>query len=88
MRIDGQAKLVFDDETVTSWPEAKAAVKVTPRAVYPQCPRYIHKMDYAQRSPYVPEAGATTPVPDWKRADWAVDVLAADDPARAGPAGN
>jgi hypothetical protein len=27
-------------------------------------------------------SGCETPVPNWKRSDWARDVLAADDPAR------
>jgi hypothetical protein len=30
----------------------------------------------------VPRAGERTPVPKWKRMDWASDVLPAGDPAR------
>jgi uncharacterized protein len=50
--------------------------------VYPNCPRYIHKYSLVERSRFVPRPQADTPVPDWKRMDWACDVLPADDPAR------
>ena len=50
--------------------------------VFPNCPRYIHRMQLVERSPFVPRPAEDTPVPDWKRADWARDALPADDPAR------
>ena len=50
--------------------------------IYPNCGRYIHRLQLTERSSFVPRAGRATPIPGWKRADWAVDVLAADDPAR------
>ena len=31
---------------------------------------------------YVPRAGCATPVPGWKRSDWAADVLPENDSAR------
>jgi len=34
-----------------------------------------------EASPYVPRAGCTPPVPDWKRSDLARDVLPKGDPA-------
>jgi hypothetical protein len=30
----------------------------------------------------VPRSDCLTPVPEWKRSDWAVDALPAHDPAR------
>ena len=50
--------------------------------VFPNCPRYIHRMALVERSRFVPRPEEEPPVPDWKRADWAHDVLPADDPAR------
>jgi hypothetical protein len=38
-----------------------------------------------ERSEYVPREGCETPVPDWKRSEWARDVLPAHDPARGRP---
>jgi uncharacterized protein len=57
-------------------------VRVRARAVFPNCPRYIHRYELVERSRFVPRAGAAPPVPDWKRRDWARDVLPAGDPAR------
>jgi uncharacterized protein len=53
------------------------------REVFPNGPRYIHRYQFVERSRFVPRTGCDTPVPGWKRADWARDVLPADDPARA-----
>jgi hypothetical protein len=39
-------------------------------------------MQLVERSPFVPRPAEETPVPEWKRAAWAHDVLSADDPAR------
>ena len=47
------------------------------------CPRYIHKYQLVERSPFVPHVGTATPIPGWKHSDWARDVLPAGDPARA-----
>jgi uncharacterized protein len=51
------------------------------REVFPNCPRYIHKYQLVERSKFVPRAGVSTPVPAWKRYEWAKDVLPAGDPA-------
>jgi predicted pyridoxine 5'-phosphate oxidase superfamily flavin-nucleotide-binding protein len=81
MRLNGTASVELDDPLLAGYPEAQFVVRVVAREVFPNCPRYIHRMQVVERSPFVPKAGAETPVPDWKRADFARDVLAADDPA-------
>ena len=43
--------------------------------MFPNCPRYIHRYELVERSRFVPHAHEETPVPDWKRTDWAADVL-------------
>ena len=43
--------------------------------VFPNCPRYIHRMALVERSPLRPARGHEPPVPEWKRTDWARDVL-------------
>jgi hypothetical protein len=50
--------------------------------VFPNCPRYIHRMALVERSQFVPREETEVPVPDWKRAPWACDVLPDNDPAR------
>lgn len=82
LRLDGAARIEDDDPLLTGYPEAQFVVRVTVRALYPNCPRYIHRYERVERSAYVPRVGTPTPVPDWKRQAWAADALPADDPAR------
>ena len=82
MRVEGRASIDRDDPLLATWPEAQVVVRVAVRAVYPNCPRYIHRMALVERSRFVPSAGCETPVPGWKRAAWAADVLPDGDPAR------
>jgi hypothetical protein len=56
-------------------------VRVRATRVYPNGPRYIHRMELVERSRFVPQQGVTTPVPDWKRSDLAAGVLPTGDPA-------
>jgi len=81
MRINGVASIDPDDELLTDFPEAQFIVRVGVREVFPNCPRYIHRMQRVEASPFVPRVGAVTPVPSWKRSDWASDVLADADRA-------
>jgi uncharacterized protein len=81
MRLNGIAEHVDDDPLLDAFPEAQFLWRVRAREVFPNCPRYIHRYELVERSRFVPKTGCATPVPDWKRRDWARDVLAADDPA-------
>jgi predicted pyridoxine 5'-phosphate oxidase superfamily flavin-nucleotide-binding protein len=80
MRVDGTAHLSADDPLMDAYPEAQFIVRVEAKRIYPNCPRYIHKYQLVQRSAFVPRRGAPTPIPAWKQAPWAIDVLPAQDP--------
>ena len=82
MRVNGEATLHEDDPLLAEFPEAQFIVRVEAREIFPNCPRYIHRMQVVEASPFVPRAGCETPVPGWKRAPWARDALPAGDPAR------
>jgi predicted pyridoxine 5'-phosphate oxidase superfamily flavin-nucleotide-binding protein len=82
LRVNGAAQLAGTETLAPPYAEAQFIVRVAVREVFPNCPRYIHRLGAAERSEFVPRAGVTTPVPNWKRMDWAVDVLPAGDPAR------
>ena len=82
MRLDGTASIDFEDPLRDDYMEAQFVVRVRARAVYPNCPRYIHRYKLVRRSRFVPHDGCPTPVPEWKRSDWAVDALPQHDPAR------
>jgi uncharacterized protein len=80
LRLNGTASVDPDDELLASYPGAQLVVRVRAREVFPNCPRYIHRYELVERSRYVPRAGTEPPVPDWKRRDWARDVLPSRTP--------
>ena len=83
MRVDGTARIALDDPLLERYPEAQFIVRVEARRIYPNCPRYIHRYQLVERSAFVPREATATPVPGWKRTEWAKDVLPARDPARS-----
>ena len=85
LRVHGEASVTpIEGEWRDVYPEAQLLVRVAVREVFPNCARYIHKYQLVERSRFVPHAGVETPVPGWKRTEWAKDVLPAGDPARTG----
>jgi uncharacterized protein len=81
MRVNGEASIDFDDALATWWPEAQFVVRVRAREIFPNCPRYLHRYEKVAPSVFVPREDCETPVPSWKREDWAIDVLPEGDPA-------
>jgi uncharacterized protein len=75
MRVNGTASINPDDALLHAYPEAQFVVRVTATEIFPNCPRYIHKLELVERSKFVPRAGAETPEPAWKSSDWARDVV-------------
>jgi hypothetical protein len=82
LRVNGVASIDEHDRLMADYEEAQFVVRVHATEVFPNCPRYIHRMELVERSRFVPRATCETPVPDWKRKEWARDVLPAGDPAR------
>lgn len=82
MRLEGVASIDLDDPLRGEYPEAQFVARVRARAVFPNCPRYIHRYELVRRSRFVPRNDCLTPVPEWKRSEWAVDALPEHDPAR------
>jgi predicted pyridoxine 5'-phosphate oxidase superfamily flavin-nucleotide-binding protein len=85
MRIEGTASIAAHDDLTWEYPGAQFVVRVKVQRVFPNCPRYIHRMALVERSPYVPRTGAPPPVPEWKRSELAAGVLPAGDPAAEPP---
>ncbi len=82
MRVNGEATIDAHDPLMAEYPEAQFIVRVQVREVFPNCPRYIHKMALVERSTFVPKSECKTPVPSWKAGAWVEDVLPANDAAR------
>jgi uncharacterized protein len=82
LRVNGQASIDVDDALLDSYPEAQLVVRVRADQIFPNCPRYIHRLSTTERSAFVPVAGQVTPRPAWKDSPWAKDVLPSADPIR------
>jgi uncharacterized protein len=67
LRVNGRAMLDLEDPMKGEYPGAQAIVRVRAEHIFPNCPRYIHRMQLVEPSPYVPVAGCAAPVPGWKR---------------------
>jgi predicted pyridoxine 5'-phosphate oxidase superfamily flavin-nucleotide-binding protein len=65
LRLHGTATVDADDPMLGDWPGAKLVVRVAVTAVFPNCPRYLHRMEPVERSKFVPVAGVEPPTPDW-----------------------
>ena len=81
LRVHGAARIIDADAIAPAYAGAQFLVSVAVRQVFPNCPRYVHTWQKVAPSQFVPRAGKRTPIPNWKRADWARDVLPAGDPA-------
>ncbi len=80
MRINGTASIDFADPLLPEFPGAQCVVRVTPDQIFPNCPRYIHKMQLVERSGFVPQEGCETPDAEWK--DYFEDALPRDQQER------
>jgi hypothetical protein len=63
LRVNGTAVVATDDPLCAAFPGAVFIVRVSATAIFPNCPRYIHKMRMAEQSAYAPRPGYTPPVP-------------------------
>ena len=83
LRVNGTASVSTEDPLLSLVPGAQAIVRVSAYHIFPNCPRYIHRMQFVERSRYVPAEGVTPPVPAWKTFPEFKDVLPSGDPARS-----
>ena len=79
MRVNGTARISADDPLRDAFPGAVFIVRVTADRIFPNCPRYIHKMQLVEHSAYAPRPQYTPPVPAWKTVEVCRDALPARD---------
>ena len=63
LRVNGEASVRRDDPLLGDTVGAQMMVRVTARAIFPNCPRYIPKLALEEPSPYVPQSGCAPPPP-------------------------
>src|SRR5213080_2786079 len=69
LRVNGTAQVTEDDPLRTEYPGSVFIVRVTATKIFPNCPRYIHKMQLIEHSVYAPRPEYSPPVPAWKTFD-------------------
>ena len=73
LRVNGRARVVFDDPAQAEFPGAEAMVHVSDLAIFSNCPRYIHKQ--GETSPYLDLGDGQAKTPDWKTRPEFAEVL-------------
>ena len=66
LRVNGTAEVVRDDPAMAAIPGAQLLVKVTPVDIFPNCPRYIPRVEVLAPSEYLPAADGAPIEPKWK----------------------
>ncbi len=75
LRVNGEARVSDNDPLLGEIVGAQLIVRVTARAIFPNCPRYIPKMQMTGASSYTPQAGCDAPEPKWKEFSDFKDVI-------------
>jgi hypothetical protein len=66
LRINGTASAARDDPLLPLTVGAQLIVRVTARAIFPNCPRYVPTMQLVAPSIYAPRPNHESPEPAWK----------------------
>ncbi len=75
LRINGTAEIVFEDADLAGFPGAQMLIKLSPTDIFPNCPRYIPRVDLIEPSIYTPRPDAEPVEPAWKSFDLFKDVV-------------
>ena len=84
LRVNGEAKVSRDDPLLDHTVGAQLIVRVTAKAIFPNCPRYIPKLDLAEASIYTPKPGCDPVEPAWKGFDAFKDAIHPRQPTHRG----
>jgi uncharacterized protein len=79
LRVNGRAQISHDAGLCALFPGAVFVVRITAERIFPNCPRYLHRMQLVEESVHVPRRGHIPPVPAWKTFEVFRDSLPARD---------
>lgn len=83
LRLRGEARCHREGPMLANYPGANLVIKISVDHVWVNCPRYVHRMQSLEKSPYLPGKDGTVSLALWKRIDIVQDVLKSDDRAEA-----
>jgi uncharacterized protein len=63
LRVNGIARI---EDPTAEFEGAQLIIRVSAEAIFPNCPRYIHRMQLVETSVYAPRPGHEPPEPRWK----------------------
>jgi predicted pyridoxine 5'-phosphate oxidase superfamily flavin-nucleotide-binding protein len=66
LRVNGDARVLRDDPLLAETVGAQLIVRVRVKSIFPNCPRYIPKLELAEPSVYTPKPGEAPVEPAWK----------------------
>ena len=75
LRVNGVASLDERDPLLGEFPGAGLIVRVQAAQIFPNCPRYVHRMQVVEQSAYAPRPDYTPPEPGWKKMEHFRDAL-------------
>ena len=75
LRVNGTAQVSDSDPLLAETVGAQLIVRVHAEQIFPNCPRYIHRMQLVETSVYAPRADHEPPEPVWKSFDVFRDAL-------------
>ncbi len=87
LRLRGKARCSREGPMIDSYPGANLVVEISVNHVWVNCPRYVHRMQPLDQSPYLPGKDGLVSLALWKRVDLIQDVLTAKDRAEAESSG-
>jgi predicted pyridoxine 5'-phosphate oxidase superfamily flavin-nucleotide-binding protein len=79
IRVNGTASVSAEDPLLASFDGAVFVVRIAATQIFPNCPRYVHRMQLVESSVYAPRPAYTPPVPAWKTFETFRDHLPARD---------
>lgn len=79
LRVNGRASIDLDDPLRGNFPGCVFVVRIVAERIFPNCPRYLHRMQLVEHSVHSPRPDHVPPVPAWKTFDVFRDALPARD---------
>jgi hypothetical protein len=75
LRVNGTASIAADDPLLGQTVGAQMIVRVSARAIFPNCPRYIPDLASGEAAAHAPRAGIEAPAVAWKQFEAFSDVV-------------